>query len=279
MSTDALQWTLPIQELPQKTEKRLTKKCVQNICWIQFNSCWIPTCQKLSGGMLACLCVSIKMLICIWPSWCYCHSLTLAPVNPDGFYLPSFTFLVLVHPGTHTQIHNCFTAHWILSGTTRVSRYQKKHSTTHTYCGHKACLICFLHLLQSNDIVPIQSTCLIVLLHNLSAGFLWSTSWPGTFHFILIHFFIQLLSSFCNTCLYHHNLFCCGIEIMSSHPSLSINFLLGTLYVYVCVCVHKCQFIWTTSVFTFVFFAVFSLIPIQAWQMCLVVLDCILHCS
>jgi len=27
---------------------------------------------------------------CIWPSRCQCHSLSLAPVNPDWFYLPGF---------------------------------------------------------------------------------------------------------------------------------------------------------------------------------------------
>ena len=27
------------------------------------------------------------MQICIWPSWCHCHSLSLASVNPDWFYL------------------------------------------------------------------------------------------------------------------------------------------------------------------------------------------------
>ena len=45
--------------------------------------------------------------------------------------------------------YNCFTALGILSGTTRVSRYQKKHSPTHTYHGHQSSLICFLHLLRS----------------------------------------------------------------------------------------------------------------------------------
>jgi len=24
-----------------------------------------------------------EVQICIWPSWCHCHSLSLAPVNPD----------------------------------------------------------------------------------------------------------------------------------------------------------------------------------------------------
>jgi len=46
-----------------------------------------PACKKLSGGMLAWLSVWAKVQICIWPSWCHCLSLSLAPVNPDWFYL------------------------------------------------------------------------------------------------------------------------------------------------------------------------------------------------
>jgi len=44
-------------------------------------------CKKLSGGMLVWLCLWVKVQICIWPSWCHCNSLSLAPVNPDWFYL------------------------------------------------------------------------------------------------------------------------------------------------------------------------------------------------
>jgi len=62
-----------------------------------------PACKKLSGGILALLCVWVKVQICIWPSWCHCHSLSLAPVNPDWFYLPGFTFLVPAHPGSPRQ--------------------------------------------------------------------------------------------------------------------------------------------------------------------------------
>jgi len=36
----------------------------------------------------------------IWPSWCHCHSLSLAPENPDWVYLPGFTILVSAHPGS-----------------------------------------------------------------------------------------------------------------------------------------------------------------------------------
>jgi len=30
-----------------------------------------PARKKLSGGMLAWLCVWVKVQICIWPSWCH----------------------------------------------------------------------------------------------------------------------------------------------------------------------------------------------------------------
>jgi len=40
----------------------------------------------------------------------------------------------------HTHTQNCFTALWILFGTTWVSRYQKKHSPTHTHRGHQISL-------------------------------------------------------------------------------------------------------------------------------------------
>ena len=39
----------------------------------------------------------------IWPSWCHCHSLSLAPVNTDKFYFPGFTFMVPAHPGSPRQ--------------------------------------------------------------------------------------------------------------------------------------------------------------------------------
>jgi len=47
--------------------------------------------------------------------------------------------------------NNHFKALWTLSGTTRVSWYQKKHSPTHTYHGYQSSLICFLHLLLSTS--------------------------------------------------------------------------------------------------------------------------------
>jgi len=53
------------------------------------------------GGMLAWLCVWVKVQICIWPSWCHCHSLSLAPVNPDWIYLSGAGSAA--HPGRPGQ--------------------------------------------------------------------------------------------------------------------------------------------------------------------------------
>jgi len=45
-----------------------------------------------------CLITIYEVQICIWPSRCHCHSLSLAPVNTAWFYLPGFTFLVPAYP-------------------------------------------------------------------------------------------------------------------------------------------------------------------------------------
>jgi len=65
-----------------------------------------------------------------------------------------------------------------------------------------------------HSILPVQFTCLTVFLHNLCPsplGLLIGLE-PCTLY--SIHFFTQSLSSFCNTCPYHHNLFCCSTEIV-----------------------------------------------------------------
>jgi len=56
-------------------------------------------CKKLSGGVLAWLSAWSEVQTCIWPSWCHCHSLSLASVNSRWFY----TFLVPANPGSPGQ--------------------------------------------------------------------------------------------------------------------------------------------------------------------------------
>ena len=59
-----------------------------------------PACKKLSGyGVLAWLSVWSKVQTCIWPSWCHCHSLSLASVKSRL----AFTFLVPADPGSPGQ--------------------------------------------------------------------------------------------------------------------------------------------------------------------------------
>ena len=62
-----------------------------------------PACKKMSGGMLAWLCVWVNLQIYIWPSLCHSLSLSVTPVKPDWFYLAGFTFLVAAHPGSPGQ--------------------------------------------------------------------------------------------------------------------------------------------------------------------------------
>ena len=80
-----------------------------------------------------------------------------------------------------------------LSGSTRVSRYQKKHSSTHTYREHQSCVVCFLHLLRS------MASSLFNLRARQSAQPLSKSSlvyllvWHPPLHSCSIQFFTQSL--------------------------------------------------------------------------------------
>jgi len=56
-----------------------------------------PARKKLSGGVLAWLSVCSKVQTCIWPRWCHCHSLSLAPVK-SRLVLPFWYRLTRVVP-------------------------------------------------------------------------------------------------------------------------------------------------------------------------------------
>jgi len=56
-----------------------------------------PACKKLSSGMLAWLSVWSVVQTCIWPSWCHCHSLSVAPVK-SKLVLPFWYRLTWVVP-------------------------------------------------------------------------------------------------------------------------------------------------------------------------------------
>ena len=56
-----------------------------------------PACKKLSSGVLAWLFVWNDVQICIWPSWCHCHSLSLASVK-SRLVLPFWYRLTWIVP-------------------------------------------------------------------------------------------------------------------------------------------------------------------------------------
>ena len=56
-----------------------------------------PACKKLSGGLLSWLSVWSEVHTCIWPSWCHCHSLSLATVK-SRLVLPFWYPLTWVVP-------------------------------------------------------------------------------------------------------------------------------------------------------------------------------------
>ena len=146
----------------------------------------------------------------------------------SGFYLPNIinmgSFLTKLYNNQQQRPFN-----GRLSGTTRVGRYQKKHSPAHTHPGQRTSFITFLHLQRStaSSLFSLRAwqsspTTSFQVLFGLPLGLEPSTSYS-------MHFFTQSSSSFRSTCPYQHSLFCCNINAMSSTPSLSLSSLLGSL--------------------------------------------------
>ena len=110
-----------------------------------------------------------------WTRWTFCDHINKA--SEDRIALVSREEIIEFFKDTKTALYFHFMALWILSGTNRVSRYQKKHSPTHTHRGHQISL-------SASSIYydpwhpPYSIHTLYSLFHNLSPSFLWSTSWP-----------------------------------------------------------------------------------------------------
>ena len=123
---------------------------------------------------------------------------------------PRTLIVTILH--THTQPFN-----GLLFGTTRVGRYQKKHSPTHTHPDHRTSFITFLHLQRSmaSSLFRLRAwrssrTTSLQVLFGLGPSASYS-----------MHFFTQSSSSFRRTCPYQCSLICCNTNAMSSIPSLS----------------------------------------------------------
>ena len=65
-------------------------------CWLGGRKGIRPV-KNLSGGVLALLSVWSEVQTCIWPSWCHCHSLSLAS-GKSRLLLPFWYWLTQVVP-------------------------------------------------------------------------------------------------------------------------------------------------------------------------------------
>ena len=74
----------------------LVLQCLDGRCWLGGRKGIRPV-KKLRGGVLAWLSVWSKVQTCIWPSWCHCHSLSLASVK-SRLVLPFWYRLTQVVP-------------------------------------------------------------------------------------------------------------------------------------------------------------------------------------
>jgi len=74
-----------------------------------------PVCKKLSGGVLAWLSVCSDVQTCIRPSWCHCHSLSLASVK-SRLVLPFWYRLTWVVPEKGPlNVCVCYVSRYIVS--------------------------------------------------------------------------------------------------------------------------------------------------------------------
>jgi len=73
-----------------------------------------PACKKLSGGVLVWLSVWSEVQPCILPSWCHCHSLSLASVK-SILVLPFWYRLTRVVPEQGAVKRVCVCCIWDLS--------------------------------------------------------------------------------------------------------------------------------------------------------------------
>ena len=64
---------------PSLTSSSLSHTHTRNHLMALFTG--LPKQETVSGGVLAWLSVWSKVQTCIWPSWCHCHSLSLASVK------------------------------------------------------------------------------------------------------------------------------------------------------------------------------------------------------
>jgi len=145
-----------------------------------------------------CYCFMLSWVLNCW-SWSLSVWILLQLQHILSPSSPFFSFLCCSLLAYWTKVHITTTQqqslYGPLSGTTRVSRYQKKHSPTH-HPDHHPVFISFFHLLRSiaSSLFKLRAwqpfcTTYVPVLFGLPLGLEPSTSYS-------IHFFTQSVSSF-----------------------------------------------------------------------------------
>ena len=162
---------------------------------------WWPGCRLNVVVTTSCCCCSC---------YCRCSSCCLGVWRPTALDSRCRVW------NTHTHTHNRLTP--FCPGTTRVSRYQKKHSSTHTHPDNRTSFIIFLHLQPSmaSNLFSLRAwqssqTTSLQVLFGLPLGLGPSTSYS-------MHFFTQSSSSFAAHA--HTNAACSAAISMLCHLHL-----------------------------------------------------------
>ena len=126
-----------------------------------------PVCKKLSGEVLAWLSVWSEVQTYIWPSWCHCHSLSLASVK-STLVLPFWYRLTQVVPDKGPLnvcvcvcVVSTYLPIFLLLQCTSEPADSQVGSTIHTqilwYHSHKLIMLCYVEIQQKTS--EIKSTC------------------------------------------------------------------------------------------------------------------------
>ena len=107
-------------------------------CWLGGRK-GIRLVKKLSGGVLAWLSVWSAVQTCIWPSWCHCYSLSLAPVK-SRLVLPFWYWLTQVVLEKR-PLNGCSSV--VVVGHTKIKQMWKKITQIHVSC--MFCVIISIH--------------------------------------------------------------------------------------------------------------------------------------
>ena len=152
------------------------------------------------------VCGALSVHVCVFVSLCSCD----ASISYYGHMILELSTISrrysTVFVDTSEMVEQRQPFYGSLSATTRVTRYQKKHSPTH-HPDHHPVFISFFHLPRSiaSSLFKLRAwlsfcTTSFHVLFGLPLGLESSTSYST-------HFFTQSVSSFRSTCPYHHNLF------------------------------------------------------------------------